>query len=81
MILRYMSRMTMRATWWVCHVVVVQSYGGVLAMEKGTALFDAVAISGTEAVRTAGRGRGGDASRADAHRGRGSAEEVQGRLQ
>ncbi len=69
MILRYMSCMTMRATWWVCHVVVVQSYGGVLAMEKGTALFDAVAISDTEAVHMAGRGRGGDASRVDVRGG------------
>jgi hypothetical protein len=36
-----------------------QDYGGVLYMAKGTALFDAVAISGTEAaVRGSGRMRG-----------------------
>ncbi len=33
-----------------------QYSSGVLSMVKGTALFDAVAISGTEAVVRAGRG-------------------------
>jgi hypothetical protein len=33
-----------------------QPFGGVLDMVKGTALFDTVAISDTEADRTAGRG-------------------------
>jgi hypothetical protein len=37
-------------------------------MDTGTALFDAVAISGTDAGVRAGRG--GVASRADAHMGR-----------
>jgi hypothetical protein len=49
-----------------------QSYGGgVISMVKGTALFDAVAISGTESAVRAGRGV--DASRADA-RGAGVGE-------
>ncbi len=42
--------------------------GGVLSMDTGTALFDTVAISGTDAGVRAGRG--GVASRADAHMGR-----------
>jgi hypothetical protein len=51
----------------------------VLLMTSGTALFDAVAISGTDAgVRV---GRGGVASRAGAHMRRVSADGVQGRLQ
>ncbi len=47
-----------------------QVNGGVIAMSKGTALFDAVAISDTEAEVREGR-TGGDASRAEARRGAG----------
>ncbi len=60
-----------------------QRYGGVLSMTSGTALFDAVAISDTAAEVCAGRG--GNACRADAHRGEGGgggpADGVRGRLQ
>ncbi len=43
--------------------------GGVLSMDKGAALFDAVAISDTEAPVRSGAGRGVDVSWADAYWG------------
>jgi hypothetical protein len=44
-----------------------QTHGGVISIRKGTALFDSVLISDSEARVRAGRG--GDASRADARGG------------
>jgi hypothetical protein len=57
-----------------------QSYGGgVISMVRGTALFDAVAISGTESGVRAGAGRRCESGRCA--RGRVLADAVRGRLQ
>jgi hypothetical protein len=47
---------------WRCDALGAQTFGSVLHMDKGTALFDEVAISGTKALVRLGWG--GDASRA-----------------
>ncbi len=61
------------------HVPQADSYGGVLSMLKGTALFEAMTISDTEASVRGGAGRRCESGRRAL--GRVSADGVQGRLQ